>query len=233
MSKITVEHNKNYTTICNYHLRDKSISLKAKGLLTYMLSLPDDWDYSISGLAKICKEGPDSIRSAINELEQHGYMSRIRSRNKDGTLSGSEYIVREVPTKDKPTKEIPILENPTQENQRQIITNSTNNISKKILNKKNTNSYATQVKIKADYQPRWFEKFMELYPRGEKVKEAMDAWDELRPDKELCNKIASALKKQKCSKQWKEKKYIPCADRWLREQRWMDKIDESEDDIFM
>lgn len=239
MSIIRVEHNNNYTTICNYHLRDKSISLKAKGLLTYMLSLPEDWDYSISGLAKICKEGPDSIRSAISELEEHGYMTRERSRNEDGTLGGSEYIVREIPNKINPTKEIPMLENPTQDNQTQIITNITNNNElKKSLNKKNTNSHTMQtncVKIRADYKPEWFERFIKAYPRGEKIKEAMDAWDELRPSRELCDIMAVAIKKQLRSKQWQDKKYIPCADRWIREQRWMDKVEEVDisDDIFM
>lgn len=139
MSVIRVEHNSNYTTICNYHLRDKNISLKAKGLLTYMLSLPDDWDYSISGLSKVSKEGIDSIRSAIIELENYGYMYRARVRNDDGTLGGSEYVVREIPMQNFPSKDEPMVENPTQDNTTQLITNIQNNEETKKLTNKRTN----------------------------------------------------------------------------------------------
>lgn len=236
MSVIRVEHNKNYTTICNYHLRDKSISLKAKGLLTYMLSLPEDWDYSISGLAKICKEGPDSIRSAINELEENGYMERQRNRNDDGTLGGVDYIVREIPNKVRPTEDHPTLENPTQVNQRQIITKDIKNVPTKQPIKKNTNYHFQQpqrtnnVKTQPDYKPEWFNRFMELYPRGEDISGAIEAWDELMPDRELCSIIAESIKKHKRSKQWQDKQYIPFASNWLRKRKWLDKVEEVEED---
>lgn len=86
------------------------------------------------------------------------------------------------------------------------------------------------IKTQPDYKPEWFNRFMKAYPRGEKVKETMDVWDELRPDRELCDTMAEAIKKQLRSKQWQDKKYIPCADKWLREQRWMDKVEEVEED---
>lgn len=86
------------------------------------------------------------------------------------------------------------------------------------------------IKTQPDYKPEWFNRFMKAYPRGEKVKETMDVWDELRPDRELCDTMAEAIKKQLRSKQWQDKKYIPCADKWLREQRWMDKVEEVEID---
>ena len=88
MAVFRVEKNANYTTMSNYHLRDKQLSLKAKGLLSFCLSLPDTWDYSIMGLAAVCKEGRDCIMSTLQELEELGYLRRERTRNADGTLAG-------------------------------------------------------------------------------------------------------------------------------------------------
>ena len=97
MSVFRVEKSKDYTTISNRHFKDKSISLKAKGLLSQMLSLPEDWDYTLSGLAHINKEGVDAVRTAIIELEQNGYIIRRQSRNADGKMGASEYHIYEVP----------------------------------------------------------------------------------------------------------------------------------------
>ena len=74
MSTFRVNKNVNYTVMSNHHLQDKRLSLKAKGLLSYMLSLPDDWDYSLKGLTVGCKDGLDSVRTAVLELEEHGYV---------------------------------------------------------------------------------------------------------------------------------------------------------------
>ena len=92
MAVFRVEKNANYTTMSNYHLRDKQLSLKAKGLLSFCLSLPDTWDYSIMGLAAVCKEGRDCIMSTLQELEELGYLRRERTRNADGKQS----VVKEV-----------------------------------------------------------------------------------------------------------------------------------------
>ena len=95
--KVRVDKTKDYTVMCNYHLREKDMSLKAKGLLTLIFSLPDNWDYTIEGLSKITKDGVDSIRSAIHELEQFGYIERERVRNSNGKFGGIEYIIHEKP----------------------------------------------------------------------------------------------------------------------------------------
>ncbi len=97
MSVFRVEKNKNFTVMSNYHLKDTGLSLKAKGLLSLMLSLPDNWDYTIKGLATICKDGVDSIKSTVKELEQNGYILRKRIRNEKGHLRGIEYIIYEEP----------------------------------------------------------------------------------------------------------------------------------------
>ena len=97
MAVFRVEKTKNYTVMANHHLRDKSLSLKAKGLLSLMLSLPEDWDYTTKGLAQICRDGVDSIRSAVQELEQRGYVVRNRVRNGKGQLGEMEYTIFEQP----------------------------------------------------------------------------------------------------------------------------------------
>ena len=122
MAIFRVEKNRNYVTMSNYHLRDKNLSLKAKGLLSQILSLPPDWDYSLAGLASINKEKIDAIRTAIQELERFGYLKRERIRFADGRLGGAEYIVYEQPTLDFPTQDkitektdsSPTLDFPTQ-----------------------------------------------------------------------------------------------------------------------
>lgn len=81
----------------NHHLRNKNLSLKAKGLLSQMLSLPDDWDYTLKGLAAINKESVDAIRTAIWELEDAGYVVRTRVRDERGCLRGCDYYVYEYP----------------------------------------------------------------------------------------------------------------------------------------
>lgn len=91
MSVMRVEKNSNYTVMANYHLRDKGISLKAKGLLSVMLSLPAEWDYTLAGLAHISKEGVDAIGTAVKELEHAGYVVRTRRRNEAGQLLDTDY----------------------------------------------------------------------------------------------------------------------------------------------
>ena len=112
MSVFRVERTHDYTVMSNHHLKNRALSLKAKGLLSLMLSLPDDWDYTLQGLAHISLEKVDAIRKAITELENEGYMTRTRERDEQGRLRGTEYIIREQPISEKPTLEKPMLENP-------------------------------------------------------------------------------------------------------------------------
>ena len=119
MAIFKVEVTKNYTVMSNRHLRDKNLSLKAKGLLSQMLSLPEDWDYTLKGLALINREKIDAIREAVRELEQAGYVIRSRERDEKGCLRGTEYVIYEqpqLPKSENPILENPILKNPTLEN---------------------------------------------------------------------------------------------------------------------
>lgn len=158
---IRVQKTQDFTIMSNYHFKDKNISLKAKGLLSQMLSLPSDWDYSIQGLAAINKEGVDAIKSTLKELEKYGYITRQRLRNKLGQLSQIEYTVYEKPMEenqrtfsekppkvenplledepkvenplvDKPRVENPYMENPRVENPRQLNTKLINILNNKI-----------------------------------------------------------------------------------------------------
>ena len=92
-----VKKNTDYTIMANYHLRDKSLSLKAKGLLSQMLSLPEKWDYTLQGLAYINRKQIDAIRQAVHELERAGYIVRTRERDSRGRLRGAEYTIYEEP----------------------------------------------------------------------------------------------------------------------------------------
>ena len=139
MSVFRVEKNKGYTVMSNHHLRNHTLSLKAKGLLSQMLSLPDDWDYTLQGLAQINKESIDAIREAVRELGRAGYIERSRERDERGCLRGTVYTIYEqphaeptpeeptqaLPTLDHPTLEKPMLGLPTLENPTQLNTEST------------------------------------------------------------------------------------------------------------
>ena len=94
-----VNKTKDYTIMANHHLKNRDLSLKAKGLLSVMLSLPEDWHFTVHGLASICKEGRDSISGAVRELEEAGYIVRHRLRDKEGHINGLEYIIYETPQK--------------------------------------------------------------------------------------------------------------------------------------
>ena len=116
MAVFRIEKTRDYTVMSNHHLRDMSLSLKAKGLLSLMLSLPENWDYTMKGLARICKDGIDSISGGIRELEEHGYLIRERVRGANGQLGSIEYTILEQPKEPTPAQEKPIRENPVQVN---------------------------------------------------------------------------------------------------------------------
>ena len=102
MAVYRVERTRDYTVMSNHHLKDTSLSLKAKGLLSLMLSLPDDWNFNMRGLSSICKEGLEAIGSALKELEKAGYMVRNQLRGANGRITDTEYIIYERPQKPDP-----------------------------------------------------------------------------------------------------------------------------------
>ena len=149
MAVFRVQKTQNYTIMSNHHLRNKTLSLKAKGLLSLMLSLPEDWDYTTRGLASICKEGVDSVCATVRELEAAGDIIRRRIRDKNGQMRGMEYMVLEQPQppeqgpeeatpkcaqpkQAEPKREKPVQENPAQLNTKEIKKEETNNVSNPI-----------------------------------------------------------------------------------------------------
>lgn len=142
MAVFRINKTRDYTVMSNHHLRNTALSLKAKGLLSLMLSLPDNWDYTTKGLAAICKDGIDSICSTVNELERHGYIIRERTRNEKGQLKEIEYTILEqpktvLPEQEKPKQENPVLEKPERA---QPILENTAQLNTNILNKKELNT---------------------------------------------------------------------------------------------
>lgn len=127
MAKFRVEKTNNYTVMSNFHLRDRNLSLKAKGLLSYMLSLPDDWDYSLAGLCAICKENRTAIRSTLKELQLNNYLIIEKTRGTKGYFE-YEYLIYEEPqTREKePDIENPYVDKPDTENKTQINNNKQN-----------------------------------------------------------------------------------------------------------
>ena len=116
MAVFRIERTRDYTVMSNHHLRNEKLSLKAKGLLSMMLSLPDDWNYTTRGLAKICKEGVDAIGNALRELEAAGYIVRHKLRDRQGRISDTEYVIYEQPQPKNPDTPGPETASPDTEN---------------------------------------------------------------------------------------------------------------------
>lgn len=130
-NKITHNKRSNFTIIDNNIVRNKELTLKGKGMMLVLLSLPDGWEFTEMGLVAILKEGRDAVRATLQELEKFGYLHRKRLRDDKGKMAGTEYIVNEIPVLDNPTYEKPIYENTTQLNKEELnkeeLNNSNNN----------------------------------------------------------------------------------------------------------
>ena len=247
MAVFRVEKSKDYTVMSNHHLRNTDLSLRAKGLLSQILSLPEGWDYTIAGLAKINKEGKDAVRAAVQELEKAGYIIRRQKMDSGGKFGGNEYVVYEspccasplsenpttvLPTTEKPSTEEPLTENPTQLNKEELSKDNNPPISppeggsppagKPKRRKRDS-------KETADVLPERFEKFWTFYrdnvPTGVSAgnrQKAIRAWDNLAPDPALVNILAAALCKQVKSQVWKSGVGVPHASTWLNNRGWED-----------
>lgn len=134
MPVIRVNKTKDYTVMANYHFRDKNLSLKAKGLLSMMLSLPNGWGYSVEGLAKLSSDGRASVMAALKELEKFHYLKRSQARDNSGKLGEAIYDIFEQPWSEKPTTVKPTTEKPTAENRTLL---NTNRLNTKVLNTNN------------------------------------------------------------------------------------------------
>jgi hypothetical protein len=199
--------------MANYHFREKGMSLKAKGLLSLMLSLPDEWDYSANGLATLSKAGKDSVKKTLVELEQFGYLKRTRVTDTKGRFIGYDYDIFEKPTTENPLTEKPSTEKPTTENPTQLNTNESNT---NTSNTKESNTYP-------------FEEFWSAYPKKVAKEAARKAWVKLKPDETLGKEIIQAVMESAKSKDWLKEngKYIPYPATYLNGKRWEDERNES------
>jgi hypothetical protein len=131
MTVFRVHKNENFTVLSNYHFKEREMSLKAKGLLSLMLSLPETWDYSAAGLVKLSKDGKDSVNATLKELEKFGYLKRTQVFNDNGTFGGYNYEIFEKPNTDakteKPSTDKPFTEKPSTGNPQQLNNKELNN----------------------------------------------------------------------------------------------------------
>lgn len=233
MAVFRVEKNTNYTTMSNIHLRDTRLSLKAIGLLSKILSLPEDWDYTIPGLAAICKEGKDAIRSALEELEATGYIERRQTHAPDGSFAGNEYIVHEepicaeiAPLSGNPSTGNPLTGNPPELNKDIPSIDLNNPPTPQTGEGEPAETDDEPEKSKPKWKPERFEAFWDYY--GYKVgrKKAVRAWDRLKPSDKLLAIMGRALEIQKASPQWTKDggQYRPHPSTWLNGAGWEDDL---------
>lgn len=175
MAVIRVNKTADYTVMSNTHFKDTEMSLKAKGLLSLMLSLPDDWDYSINGLVTLSKDGRDGVMSALTELEQFNYLKRTRLFDDKGRFDGYDYDIFEHPQEGKPNTEnpqteIPYTEKPNTENPQQ-------------LNTKELNTNKSITKEKKERKRNTFDDILSAYTTDEKTLELLGEWLKVRKAK--------------------------------------------------
>lgn len=224
MGVIRVEHNANYTTMSNYHLRDERLSLRAIGLMSKMLSLPEDWDYTVKGLAAIVKEGRDAVRKALMELEAAGYLVREQGRSAGGNFAANDYTLYEEPQAS-PLTEKPSTVKPTTVKPSADLPSSVNPPQLNNLNNKETKEPRHAPAAAAKWEPDMFERFWKAYPCHKDKVSARREWDKLKPDRELMQVMSAALARAKTSDTWQRGIGIPYACRWLSHRRWEDMPD--------
>ena len=234
MAIFRIKKNINYTVMSNCHLKDKNMSLKAKGLLSLMLSLPDDWDYSVNGLVAICKENKTAIQNTLRELEENGYLIRTKIKNEKGQFD-YEYDVYETPYSDNPRLDNPQLGNLFTDNlwlgnQPQLNTKelNTKELSTKELNI--DNQYMSEGVEKTepvkDYEEK-FNIFYKAYPKKVAKTKVLSWFRSNKPKDDLFELMMKQLEVFKKSYNWNKDngQYIPNPTTWLNQKRWEDEIE--------
>lgn len=177
MNKVTRKKNENYTTISNVYLRDIRLSLKAKGFLTVVMSLPDTWDFSIKGICKVLKEGTTAVYNTIDELKTNGYCEVTSSRDDKGMFLGNDYIFFEEPHLEEPNKDYPCAENPNMDNGTQI-------------SKEEKKALIEKKKERNDYPDDFEEAYVDYRRKGNKAN-AYKMWLKLTDDEKM--KVATHI----------------------------------------
>lgn len=209
-----------FSVIDNHVFKDKELTLKAKGLLTTILSLPEDWKYSIEGLTSLCADGTTSVTSALNELIDRGYITRTQSVDESGRFNGYIYDIYEKPQE--PCSENPITDNAFTDNSTVSNTNISNT---KVLNTKEldispippTEKIITTVEL-------LFKEFWAAYPRKDDKKRAWLKFKSIKNIKEVFPDIMADVENKKKSEQWNKNggQFIPMPSTYLNNERWND-----------
>ena len=224
--------------------RDNRLTLEARGLFLVMISLPEDWQYTVSGLGKIAGCGKDKIRRILGELEEVGYLVRQQSHGGGGKFAANTYILqdeapnrcRETPTTVE-TENAPLSGNTVNGENRQRetpLTGNTDATKERYKQKKDNNitplppkgaaksKRTRRLKSQPDHRPDVFERFWQRYPRHDNRQAAIRAWDALRPDDDLLRKMAQGLAHALSSDLWQRGIGIPYPATWLNNARWED-----------
>ena len=232
MKVVKIEKKNNYIVVPNSILRDKRISIKARGLLIIILSLPPKWKLTVSGLVTVTGAGETAVRAGLRELEKYGYVQCTRARDSKGRIGCMDYIIREVPLNEEnpkvenPKVENPEVEKPELENLGVVSTDivSTDIVSTNIVS---TNIVSTNIVSTNDMdslQSRYFKVFWNTYPKHIKIKETKEYWNKLPVDIDLYDKIIKSVTDYKKTEQWLDPTYIPNPLTYLSDERWRDEI---------
>lgn len=240
MAVIRVEKTKDFVVMSNYHLRDKRLSLKAKGLLSQMLSLPDDWDYTVNGLVAINKENRSAIDSALAELRSTNYLL-VEKKMPNETDSGRyEYIytVYEQPFNGAEKQDIEkqgvenqgvvfqYIENPQQQNTKE------QNIDNKILNNKNTNNTIIHAMPKKEFEEQCLKEFdvlWEMYPRKQGKSNSQKAYIKARLKGAVYRDVEKGLQNyvEYINRNKVEPRYVKMGSTWFNQKCWEDNYDDN------
>ena len=213
MAVIRVNKTADYTVISNTHFKEKEMSLKAKGLLSLMLSLPDDWNYSIAGLVTLSKDGRESVLSALNELEQFGYLRRTKALDEKKRFAGYDYDIYEKPQAENPFTENPHTGNTKTENPPQLNTNISN------TNQLNTNLSNTENNILCEFDELW-----ELYPRKKGKPQALKAYRKARKNGATFEEVKQGIKDycKQIEALNTDAEFIKHGSTWFNNEAWKD-----------
>ncbi|MEA4832379.1 MAG: hypothetical protein VB118_07165 [Oscillospiraceae bacterium] len=228
-----VHKTSDFTVMSNTHFKEKSMSLQAIGLLSLMLSLPDNWDYSIAGLCSIRKEKETAIKNTLNELKKFGYLTITKIRNSENGKYEYIYDIFENPHiglpgvddpgVDNPAVDEPAVDHPAVVNQGQVNTNVSSTYESNTKESSTDESIypASDRKAKTVELAERFERFWEHYPRKVSKGQAIKAWAKINPDDSLTEKIITSVETaKKCDGRFKEERFTPHPATWLNGMEW-------------
>lgn len=225
-----------FTMIYNSVLKDTRLDLKTKGFFAVMMSFPEEWEYTVKGLAQVMDIGKDAVRTCLKQLEEAGYLIREQGRE-GGRFSQNVYVLLEesasplsdLPYTVKPSTDLPCTVNPTQY---KTIENKDSNNIPPISPTGEGEGNKSKDGLVPKHKPERFMKLWVIWPKKRRKarREAVKAWDRLKASDELLNEMSAALAKQMESADWKRGIGVPYPSNWLNGRRWEDEPDEPEEE---